>query len=240
MCRRRRSPSSAWGSPGARTSTRWAWKRLNVRCVRRSNRRSGRFPLGSSPPGLSPSLAAQPFGRRPLCGTRWCQGHRLGLVMTYRPPSPLGPGAGRRGHRRRDWLDECRRRQWQVHRHGRGVGLVPWRRWQRGLARAGGAPRSPRRSRRPGSGHHADRSRGHRTGSLTRRTHAQRSHRRGLRRRPGPRRGPVCTLRRVGTWRRRRNGPSGPGRDCARGVHPRDADSSRTRCADRVGRVSCM
>src|ERR1019366_6921679 len=38
-----------------------AWKRLNVRCVRRSNRRSGRFPLGSSPPGLSPSLAAQPF-----------------------------------------------------------------------------------------------------------------------------------------------------------------------------------
>jgi hypothetical protein len=94
------------------------------------------------------------------------------LVMTYRPPSPLGPGAGRRGHRRRDWLDECRRRQWQVHRHGRGLGLVPWRRWQRGLARAGGAPRSPRRSRRPGSGHHADRSRGHRTGSLTRRTHA--------------------------------------------------------------------
>ena len=68
----------------------------------------------------------------------------------------------------------------------------------------------------------------------------QRSHRRGLRRRPGARRGPVCTLRRVGTWRRRRNGPSGPGRDCARGVHPRDADSSRTRCADRVGRVSCM
>ena len=82
------------GSPVARTSTRWAWKRLNVRCVRRSNRRSGRFPLGSSPPGLSPSLAAQPFGRRPLCGTRWCQGHRLGLVMTYRPPSPLGPRRG--------------------------------------------------------------------------------------------------------------------------------------------------